>query len=69
MNKVQIIEQLDNGLKVSHKRFLEDEWIKKHATSKKHYIDEQGNVIDKKTFWQYRTAKSWTQDWSLFIQQ
>jgi hypothetical protein len=67
MDKQKAIEAIANGSKVTHKRFLPDEWIAKHETSAKHYIDEKENVISMGWFWKYRTHVQWDTDWKVFI--
>ena len=67
MNKTDILVSIANGAKVTHQRLLPGEWVKKHATSDKHYVDNKDNVIDIKKFWQYRTSASWIDGWSIYV--
>ena len=66
MNKEQAITALKKGSKITHKRFIKGEYIMEHPKSHEHYTDEYGNVLSIKVFWQYRTAKSWQEDWTIF---
>ena len=49
---------LEWGYRVSHKRFLKNEWISQYKNDKSLYLDEHNNIIKKSNFWKYRADSS-----------
>ena len=69
MTKEEALTLLNKGVKIAHIHFTDQEWIKKHPKSTKHYLDEAGNVIGANDFWRWRTAPRWQENWKVYGKQ
>lgn len=65
MTRTEVLKALQEGKKVTHKIFVASAWIKRKSA--RHYVDEKGNVISVRNFWQWRTGPKWNKDWSLYV--
>ena len=65
MTKAEAIDSIDKGLVIKHPNLKG--FLKKCPKSTKHFIDHNGNVIDRRTFWRYRTQPKWQVGWLLKV--
>ena len=64
MTKVEAIEQMKQGKKVTHMYFSKEEW----TTMKGGRVHtEDGYNFEPGEWWSFRSAKCFDNDWSLFI--
>jgi len=64
MTKLEALEAMNKGKKVTHKSFTKEEWITK--TYGYNYLLEDGVVCSFSEFWRWRTEPCWDNDWSIF---
>lgn len=64
MTKVEAIEHMKAGRKVTHRLFEPDEWI---SMVDGRVTTEEGYSIPPLEFWMYRTEEAFDKDWELFI--
>ncbi len=65
MTKLEAIEVMKQGIKVTHKYFTKEEWVTIGKNGK--MILEDGVECSPHEFWQWRKDSYWGNDWSLFI--
>lgn len=65
MNKLEAIEAMKKGHKVTHRNFADDEWVKS-TKSGTLYEFEDGVMTDMHTFWSVRSNPSWEEGWTIF---
>jgi len=63
MTRTEAIESMENGNKVTHRLFTQEEWMK--ITGNK-YEFEDGCFCRFDEFWLYREDESWQDCWSIF---
>ena len=64
MTKEEILKALNEGHKVTHICFTEDEWIKKHNSTQ--YIFEDDVICDIDLFWADRTGIGFNTGWAIW---
>jgi hypothetical protein len=64
MTKAEAIEQLKQGIRVTHRTFYDDEWLSMRTDGK--YLFEDGNVCTSKDFWEYRQEDVWDDGWEVW---
>lgn len=64
MTKIEAIEAMKRGEKVTHPYFSDTEYI----TMKGNFtiVDEKGYHCEDKIFWSYRVSSAFEKDWSIF---
>ncbi len=60
LTKSEAKEELNNGEKISHLYFTDDEWIVKKDGK---IVDEKGYFLDEFEFWFYRTHPNFDTNW------
>lgn len=65
MTKLEAIEQMKAGHKLTHRNFTDDEWITSNKSGTI-FIFEDGVECSTQEFWRWRTHKSWDSDWEIF---
>lgn len=65
MTKLEAIEQMKAGQKLTHRYFTSDEWVKSNQSGTR-LILEDGVEGSPHEFWQWRTDESWNSDWEIF---
>ena len=65
MTKQEAIIAMQNGIKLTHKNFSSDEWIREKIGM---YEFEDGCLCDFEEFWQFRQGSAWEKDWEVFIE-
>lgn len=63
MTKQEAIEQMENGVKITHDYFAYDEWM---TIKNNRIITEDGYSHSKNEFWAYRTDERWDNGYSIF---
>lgn len=63
MTKKEAIQEMNEGRKVTHRYFADDEYITMEGIN---MVDEHGIPFNPATFWKYRQASYWETDWRLF---
>lgn len=66
MTKDEAIAAMKAGEKVTHKHFLDTEWITMEGNLT--IITEEGYSISTVEFWGYRQSESFNNDWSIYKQ-
>lgn len=66
MTKQEVIKYLNENFNkpVAHVHFLRDEYIFKDDNGD--LIDECGNVLDEKEFWEIRSGQYWEENWKVY---
>lgn len=62
MTKAEAIEAMESGLRVSHRNFSSDEWMRKIAGR---FEFEDGCMCWPVEFWSMRSEESWDNDWKV----
>lgn len=65
MTKEEAISQMMIGKKLTHRFFINDEWIKSDETGKIYKFDD-GSDCTNYEFWIDRSNKEWDSDWEIF---
>ena len=63
MTKSEAIDALEQGQKVTHYYFSDDEWMIEHNGQ---YKFEDGVSMDRNEFWAIRTLEGWQDSWEIF---
>ncbi len=63
MSKEEAIQEIKEGKKVTHRYFLDDEWITMIGNIIRM---EKGQECWASEFWRDRQGEAWHQDWKLF---
>ncbi len=66
MTRQEAIKLMEQGLKVTHDYFSEDEWM---TIKNGKYVFEDGVKCNPDEFWKYRQDASWDEDWSIYEDQ
>ena len=64
MTKQDALKALEDGLKITHRYFSNDEYIKKEDND--FYKDEQNCYLPINEFWNMRQGKNWDDGYSIF---
>lgn len=64
MNKIEAIQLLNEGKKLTHQLFSEDEFVKM-SSEEGVYEFEDGARQTSEDFWKLRTDRTWFNDWKL----
>ena len=65
MTKDEVMQQLQQGKKVTHESFGIGHWIQVHRNSN-FYLDESKNLINIERFWRYRPDIKFLIGWTLY---
>lgn len=65
MTKLEAIEQMKDGKKLTHRHFSNDEWIMSDQRGTR-FTFEDGVKCSPHEFWRWRTDESWNSDWEIF---
>jgi hypothetical protein len=63
MNKTEAIKAMEDGHKVTHKYFTDDEWMKMNSKS---FEFEDGVTCSPLAFWKDRTGVEWEFGWEIY---
>lgn len=63
MNKSEAIEAMRSGKRVTHNTFISGEYVTMKDES---IVDEDGNILDEKEFWSFRSSEIFNEGWSLY---
>lgn len=63
MTKVQAVDAMKAGKKVSHKYFTSEEWM---TIEEGMFLFEDGNRCHMKQFWETRYEDWWNSDWRIW---
>ena len=68
MTKLEAIQQMKVGQKLTHRHFTNDEWVTMEKSISHQYIIklEDGVKCTQEQFWKWRTDESWNFDWEIF---
>lgn len=64
MTKLEAIEAMKAGNKITHEYFTANQWMS--LDSKGDYLLDDEVVIDPLEFWVYRQGSGWNKGWSIF---
>lgn len=64
MTKQEAIEQMKEGIKITHTYFAKDEWVT--MNSRGEIVLEDGVICSPNEFWQWRKSDDWNDGYSLF---
>lgn len=62
-NKIEAIELMMNGEKMSHISFTDKEWVRINGGG---FQFEDGYKCSPEEFWRYRNTINWLINWSIF---
>ena len=65
MTKLEAIEQMKLGKRLTHRYFTNDEWVKSDQDGST-IILEDGVCCSPNDFWQWRTDEAWNSDWEIY---
>ena len=65
LTKDQAIQAMNEGKKVRHRSFTDDEWMKKAEHRVYRYEFEDGCISKCGDFWETRTHENWLIDWEI----
>lgn len=65
MTKLEAIQQMKAGQKLTHSNFTPEEWVKSNQRGTVYFF-EDGVELPMEEFWRWRTSASWDNDWSIF---
>lgn len=63
MTKYEAMKAMQDGKKVRHGYFDDNEWMKRHSPG--YYQFEDDVVINQSEFWSIRNSEAWNQDWEI----
>jgi len=63
MTKSEAIQQMKQGIKITHYNFTKDEWMTQRGCR---IFLEDGVRCYQEEFWHYRTGKSWEDGYSVY---
>ena len=63
MSKDEAIKAMRDGMKVTHRHFSSEEWMKETGRL---YEFEDGCLCEFEEFWRYREDDSWLEGWKIF---
>ena len=64
MTKIEAIQQMSAGIKMTHKYFSPDEWVTMKYGK---LLFEDGVVCDLDEFCSWRANINWENDWSVYV--
>lgn len=67
MNKIEAIEKMKQGVKVTHKSFTNEEWMTMDRSGR--IILEDGTRCLEYHFWKYRSDLSWLSGYDVFCKE
>lgn len=62
MTKPEMLQALDEGKRVRHMYFTEEEWMEKQGD---YFVFEDGICCLPNEFWRWRADEYWYHDWEL----
>lgn len=65
MTKLEAIEQMQKGMKITHRYFSPDEWMTMRSDGM--MALEDGVICIPEDIWRWRTSMDWDDGYSLFI--
>lgn len=63
MTKEEAIKAMSEGKKVTHRHFLDSEWITMNGNW---FLFEDGVTCSQYEFWKWREDESWKDGWEIF---
>jgi len=63
MNKIEAIQAMEQGKKVTHRYFSPDEWM---TIENGMIVTEDGCKTAQSVFWNYRQDQAWNKDYEIF---